>query len=81
MKLLFCSSCSDVFSLDMELKTCSCGKTSGRYTDHLNAEYSGEGVMIGFNNSTFINALRNPGSDFIAFTIKEPCRTFKKTDR
>lgn len=75
-----CNQCLDVFSLKLnELKTCSCGKTMGKYIDDLNAEYKGDDVtLIGFSNFSFISALKNKGTDFTAFTIKEDCKTFKR---
>lgn len=78
MKLLFCKSCFDLFSLSGELKSCGCGKSSGNYlSDGLNA------VPIGFSNPSFIAAIetqpkQGQGKDFTAFIIPENCKTFKK---
>jgi hypothetical protein len=60
------------------MKFCDCGESSGQYINNLDAEFSGNATMIGFNNSQFLQALRTKGSDFLAFTIKEPCQTFKR---
>jgi hypothetical protein len=71
-------------SLDKE-KSCSCGKTKGKYVDNLNAEYSGDGVPIGFRNGEFIKSVVKQhkygfGDDFAAFTIRRECPTFVKKD-
>ena len=58
MKLLVCKKCNDIFNLRMEMKTCGCGETSGRYVDQLNAEISGMCQPIGFNNYTVKKAMR-----------------------
>jgi len=82
MKLLFCPHCTDLFNLSSEReKVCSCGKTKGKYTDKLNAEYEG-GIPLGFKNTQFIVALKEHhnnglGIDFAAFAIRKDCPTFK----
>lgn len=78
MKLLFCNNCQSIFSLSYNLKRCDCRETSGRYIDKLNAKYSGPATMLGFSNSEFQEALGFKGLVFKAFTIKEPCQTFKR---
>jgi len=85
MKLLFCKNCHDVFNLNIKQhKTCSCGKTSGHYTDDLNAVYYGEdAIPLGFMNSKFAEAVVNQpkvgmGKHFTAFVIPEICPTMKK---
>jgi hypothetical protein len=86
MKLLFCTECSDVFNLVLgKEKSCSCGKTKGKYIDNLNAEYLGEGIPIGFRNGEFIKSMieqhkYGEGNDFAAFAIRKDCETFKKKD-
>lgn len=80
MKLVVCSRCSDIFNLKAYTKSCSCGKASGRYIDGLNAVISGTAIPIGFENSSFIDAIRNRptcglGSRFEAFIIPESCPT------
>lgn len=82
MKLLFCYECHDVFNLAATVKTCSCGKTRGQYTDNINAVYSG-GTPLGFANSSFVRALMHQpdegqGEVFAAFVIPENCPTFKE---
>ena len=52
-----CLNCMDIFSLSREEKVCSCGQTKGRYTDNLNAEYSGNGQPIGIANGSFRQSL------------------------
>lgn len=85
MKLLLCKNCTDVFSLSpLTEKTCSCGKTKGKYINKLQAEYSGEyAIPIGFTNNSLIEAISNQpiqgnGYEFIAFVIPKICKTFIK---
>ena len=96
MKLLLCKVCTTIFSLSTKEKSCDCGKTKGRYTDNINATYSGPAMPIGFANSSFLKAIRiqeflnekevnNPdvcckGEDFTAFTIPDWATTIKKLD-
>ena len=58
MKLLMCLKCSDIFNLTYSLKTCSCGESSGRYLNELDAEIKGNCKAIGFSNGTFIKAYK-----------------------
>jgi len=58
MKLLFCPYCNDVFKLTKNLKPCQCGKNYGRYIDNINAEVSGDCVVLGFDNKSLVQALR-----------------------
>jgi len=77
MKLLLCKKCSEIYSLSKETKTCTCGKTSGRYLDKGNIEYTGGDnvFVLGFSNSSLINALIEHkdsnvmGTEFTAFVI------------
>ena len=78
MKLLMCNSCGDIFNLTREPKQCSCKLVWGRYIDNLNAEFFGNATLIGFANPEFLEALSFKGLNFKAFTIKEPCQTFKR---
>lgn len=86
MKLLFCTECYDVFNLVLDKeKSCSCGKTRGKYIDNLNAVYYGCGVPMGFNNSEFIKSMvkqkrYGSGEDFKAFAISNDSPTFIKKD-
>lgn len=80
MKLLFCNSCQSIFSLSFTEKKCDCGETSGKYIDDRNAIFSGNAMMIGFDNTEFREALGFKGLSFKAFTIKEPCFTFKRSE-
>lgn len=86
MKLLFCRECKDVFNLSSIIKTCTCGKTSGKYLkDGMNAEYAGPCVPLGFSNPSFVEAIKNQpekdwGKNFTAFVIQKQCVTMKKTD-
>ena len=88
MKLLFCRGCGDVFNLGYKMKTCSCGKTYGKYIDNLNAIYSTneEAVPVGFSNPDFVHAIKNQpdkdyyGKRFEAFVIPKQCPTFVKKE-
>jgi len=82
MKLLYCMKCGDVFNLTKEVKTCSCGESSGMYQeDGYHAQYSGWCVPLGFSNPSFRYATamwhtEDAGENFIAFTIDPHCATF-----
>lgn len=81
MKLLYCPNCGDLFNLSYETKSCMCEHSSGKYTDDINAIYSG-GIPIGFANSSFIKAIKNQpekgmGEVFTAFVIPQICPTMK----
>ena len=86
MKLLLCTECKDIFNLSMEQKICSCGKTKGQYIDHLNAEYEGPAVPLGFANFSFYHAVKKQpeegfGKEFTAFVIEKQCPTFVKINQ
>jgi len=58
MKLLFCKKCYDVVNLSTKnVRTCECGSVSGRYVDYINAEVTGDPIVLGFNNSSFERAI------------------------
>jgi len=83
MKLLYCKHCKDIFNLKPSIKSCECGKSSGYYTDDLNAVYSGECVPLGIANGTFMQAVKHPpmyepSVNIVAFIIPEICKTFKR---
>lgn len=60
MKLLVCLLCDDVFSLRSRKRTCQCKSSSGKYLkDNLTAEFSGPCLLLGFANSTYIQAVRD----------------------
>lgn len=56
MKLLYCRSCHDVFSLGYKLKQCSCQETGGLYTDELNAIYFGDALPMGLDSFSLDDA-------------------------
>lgn len=59
MKLLFCVHCYDVVSLSTKsVRKCECGSVSGRYVDYINAEVTGDPIVLGFQNSSFERAIR-----------------------
>ena len=94
MKLLLCKKCTSIFNLSRKPKTCDCGESKGHYTGNLHAVHSGPSIPIGFNNSSFMQAIRmqgfanqtekgNPricckGEEFTAFTIPEWAETIEK---
>ena len=83
MKLLFCPSCKDIFRLINEMRFCRCGCICGKYIDDLYAEYYGDAIPIGFNNSSLVAAIHNQpegewGEPFEAFVVPKKCDTFKK---
>ena len=94
MKLLICKICYSVFNLTNKSKSCECGKTTGHYTDTINAVYSGPAIPIGFANTSLLNAIElqeflnkieknNPkvcckGEEFTAFTIPDWADTITK---
>lgn len=84
MKLLFCKNCYDVFKLIRRSRKCKCGLTKGKYSDNLNATYTGEhAVPLGFSNFSLGNAILNQpesnrGKTFEAFVIPKNCETFIK---
>ena len=50
MKLLFCPDCWDMFKLEKEMRSCTCGKCKGRYIDDMNVEIE-NGIPFGLDNS------------------------------
>ena len=59
MKLLYCRKCGDMFNLSLSRKSCSCGEVSGKYTDDVNAVYSGlNAIPFCFGNYSFANAAK-----------------------
>ncbi len=81
MKLLYCNTCKDTFSLSYTTKTCQCGESGGHYeADGLNATYYGNATPLGFTNGSFNHAReRQPewgnGFEFTAFVIPKVCPT------
>lgn len=58
MKLLLCNNCGHMFNLSMITKACSCGRVKGRYTDNLNAIFTGKSaVPFCIGNGSFETAL------------------------
>ena len=86
MKLLYCNTCKDTFSLSYTTKTCHCGESGGHYeADGLNATYYGNATPLGFTNNTFKHAReRQPqfgaGFEFTAFVIPKVCPTMVHID-
>ena len=84
MKLLFCPDCKDVFKLQKVVKSCLCGKCSGRYINNIYAVYN-EGIPLGFDNTSLGMAITAQpvagwGKRFEAFVIPKNAPTLTKTD-
>ena len=81
MKLLFCPLCQDVVKLQQITRQCLCGKSEGYYLpDGDHAVIKGQGIPLGFANSSLVNALESrpvtgKGSLFTAFVIPKSCPT------
>ena len=86
MKLLYCNTCRDIFSLSYTTKTCHCGESGGHYeSDGLNATYYGNATPLGFTNNTLKHAReRQPefgaGFEFTAFVIPKVCPSMDHID-
>lgn len=96
MKLLYCTACLDVFSLDIaHRKMCQCGRVYGEYrADGVHAVYGGEtAVPIGITNSSLHEAIEanaqavdpgymlNPSHRlFTAFVVPSDSDTFEKDE-
>ena len=86
MKLLYCNTCKDTFSLSYTTRTCHCGESGGHYeADGLNATYYGNATPLGFTNDTFNHARqRQPqfgaGFECTAFVIPKVCPSMVHTD-
>lgn len=58
MKLIFCDMCYDVFKLDLELRSCKCGRCCGQYEDDgAHALTNGKGYAIGIGNGSLQSAI------------------------
>lgn len=70
MKLLYCPECNDMFNLSLKEKKCSCGKVKGKYTDSLNAVFSG-GIPFCIHNQDFVEAVKGQSyNDVHATNVK-----------
>jgi len=87
MKLLFCPHCNDVIKLRVGVsRSCECGKSEGMYIDDVNAIVNSSGILLGFANSSFVEALRDHihrpegrlGHEFTAFVIPEDAGSVKR---
>jgi hypothetical protein len=89
MKLLYCRvlTCGDIVRLSCTERTCTCGRTKGRYlSDGIHAVYSGDyAVPLGIANESLEAAIaaqpeQGEGKEFTAFVIPKDCPTFHKED-
>ncbi len=58
MKLLLCLKCGDIFNLTMAEKQCSCKQTLGKYINRIDVKITGNCKVIGFANTSFIEAIQ-----------------------
>ena len=86
MKLILCEHCKDVVALRLENRKCFCGRCGGAYLkDGLNALIWGDCIPLGFENISFISALKNQpdngmGRRFEAFVIPKECNTISRAE-
>ncbi len=79
--MIVCPKCSDVVALrEGKKRTCECGQSWGQYTDNLNALIGGIAIPLGFDNRSFLSALKKrpeygEGRIFQAFIIPVRCPT------
>ena len=81
MKLIVCTTCSDVVALKVGImRECFCGASSGAYSKSRpgHAKIKGPCIPIGFANPSFIAALKDhvqdgTGIDFTAFVLRKDC--------
>lgn len=62
MKLLLCTTCSEVFSLSKTYRECRGSHTGGLYINNLDAQYWGpkdKAFILGFANNSLVGALRS----------------------
>ena len=84
MKMIYCPKCHDVRKLQRKQVFCQCGESSGWYKqDGLNAVLAGMAIPIGFQNTSFVEALKNQpeegtGAVFEAFVIPKECPTIER---
>jgi hypothetical protein len=67
-----------------EERHCHCGQSGGRYLDDQNAILRGGAVPLGFDNGSFVEALKNQpqdglGSRFTAFVIPKVCGSIRRS--
>ena len=86
MKLIFCTECTSIVSLQREITFCSCKQSCGYYLENgLDAYYAGNAIPLGINNTSFLKAVRNQpknglGKTFQAFVIPKDCSSFQRKD-
>ena len=89
MKLIYCKNCSDIVGMnpnDDSPRECSCGESSGIYTDNKTLEVTGPAVPIGIDNTTFRRAVygrpsHGKGRTFVAFVIPRDNTHIVHTDK
>lgn len=82
MKLLFCPKCQDIVRLLYHTRSCRCGFTSGKVIHQHDAYYT-NGIPMGINNSSLVEAIKNQpesgiGIEFKAFIVPKQCSSFHK---
>jgi hypothetical protein len=69
MKLLNCIACQDIVLLHSESRSCRCGKSSGRYTTAVLAEYRGPARVIGMRSMDYWRG--EPGAEHVWWFIED----------
>lgn len=61
MKLLFCTTCHDVFRMTLKYRECKCGKVFGAYNaDGDTVTVSPDSVIVGVYNTFWTSLISNP---------------------
>jgi len=77
MKLAYCPICFDIFKLIKDVRSCSCGMSSGLIKTRNGfrvAQINGPVKLIGIKDPSFFEAVHNqpykgPGKEFVAFVM------------
>lgn len=87
MKLLYCTRCHDIVRATEEWRSCQCGMSSAHYIDNVNLEHKGAGMILGFSNHEFMEAIEETlsghhdpliGKKFTAFVISPDSKVIHK---
>lgn len=66
MKLLNCHECQDIVQMRLDrLRSCLCGKSTGKYVDNTWVKYSGPARIIGMLNSEYWESKKAPVVPFV----------------
>ena len=67
MKLFVCRSCGDLVRIYSDWRACGCSRSSGRYVDDREAEFSGPCVVLGIDNKQFGALMRGDAVSALLF--------------